>query len=1094
MRRFMKKGLALILLAAMIGVLLPENLGGIEFAWAEDEHTHVDENGNKFTAWESDDSLPTEAGNYYLTKDVNLRDHASDWTAPEGEIRICLNGHSVKEPTYLYKLYVTGNNKLFIYDCADEEECGSIYGRIEVEDTASVTVNGGWIYDKNNFGIKIPEDSSGTVTVNGGVIGDADAFCGIRCEWGSNGLLTINGGKIQGEYYGLLLWGGTAKMTGGIITDIVAEDSVVVSISEEAQFEMSGGTIHATSAETVAIDNDGIVSISAGTVESEDCNAISNCGTLEVSGGTIGDLNLTWPAIYNYEYNYEDDEGNIEIFTGTATIKGGTILSQSNGIKNAATLEVWDGTIKTVSYPAIYTPSGAKTVIKGGTISSSHSNGVSNDGMLEIEGGSIEGGKIEGGSTYFSLFNSASGSVTISGGTIVHSATDSVKNMGIMTVSGGTIESGSNAGLYNAGGTLTVTDGTMSGVTYGVYNQAVFELSGRPEIKGNTGDIYLTDGKFVTISGALTGAYRVGMQTVGVFTDTADENKELNKESCFTAAKPRHTGYAVKKNEDGQLELVYAPETYTVAYNPGQYGEGEIVSDSREEGAEPISLSSEKFERKCYTQTVWALEDDGEKAYDFGAKYAEDADITLYPYWEGPEHTFATDEAIEPTCTDTGLTEGFHCSVCGEVLVEQETVAALGHKPVTDVAIEPTCTNTGLTEGSHCSVCEEVFVEQESVAALGHDPDDTWHTDEKEHYHICQRNGCSEKVDAADHTSGDWIVDREATTAAEGSRHKECTVCGEVLETETIPKKEGGNAGRVDKDVESGENAPEASLPMDEDELADAVLDEDEKQAVENGTDIRIVLNVKDAGESVSPAIQQRVEAAIETASEAYTVGQYLDISLTKIISDGSGTMTQGVEMTNEPILITITIPENMKGDGNRTFAILRVHGKETDILEDQDPDPDAITIETDRFSTYVLIYQEEKTAEDNQNQNDKDKDDQQTDDKDKDDQQTDDKDKDNQQTDDKSKQDGSESGSRTDDKDKNDGNVQTDVNDDSNGTNQNGNAADSQNGNTSNNQNASAKTGDMSHVEIYATITMIAGLASLLLYFKRRERGMGEK
>lgn len=893
----------------------------------EEAHTHVDENGNGFTAWEYDDHLPTEAGSYYLTKDINLRDHAPDWTAPEGEIRICLNGHSVKEPSFLYKLYVTGNNKLFIYDCAEEEECGSIFGRIEVEDNASLTVNGGWIYDKNNYGIKIPEGSSGTVTVNGGIIGDGAAFCGIRCEWDSNGLLTINGGKIQGKYYGLLLWGGTAKMTDGIITDIVVEDSVVVSISEEAQFEMSGGTIRATTAETLAIDNDGVVRISGGTIESADCNAIANCGTLEISGGTIGDLNLTWPAIYNYVYYYEDDEEDTEIYTGTATIKGGSILSQSNGIKNTAILEVWDGTIKTTNYPAIYASSGAKTVIKGGTITSSQSNGVSNDGTLEIEGGSIEGGKKEGGSAYFSLFNSASGSVTISGGTIVHSATDSVKNMGTMTVSGGTIESSSNAGLYNAGGSLTVAGGTMRGATYGVYNTAAFKLSGKPEIKGNTGDIYLSNGKFVTINGALTGTYSVGMYTVGVFTDTANENLELNQENCFTAAKPRHTGYAVKKNANGQLELVYAPETYTITYDPGQYGEGEIEPVSRQEGADPILLSSEKFERECYMQTGWALEDGGEKAYDFGAEYAEDADITLYPYWGEANHTLATDEAVAPTCTNTGLTEGSHCSVCGTVLAEQET-----------------------------------------IAVLGHDPDDKWHANEKEHYHVCQRSGCGEKVGAADHTSGDWIVDKEATTAAEGSRHKECKVCGKVLETETIPKKEDGNAGRVGKDVQSDENAPDVSLPMDEGELADAVLDEDEKKAVENGTDIKIVLTVKDASESVSPETKQMVEAALEAASEAYIVGQYLDVSLLKVISDSSGTMTRAVETTNKPILITITIPENMKGDKNRTFAILRVHGEEIDILKDQDTDPDTITIETDRFSTYVLIYQEEKTAEEGQN------------------------------------------------------------------------------------------------------------------------------
>ena len=83
-------------------------------------------------------------------------------------------------------------------------------------------------------------------------------------------------------------------------------------------------------------------------------------------------------------------------------------------------------------------------------------------------------------------------------------------------------------------------------------------------------------------------------------------------------------------------------------------------------------------------------------------------------------HTAVTDPAVAPTCTGTGLTEGSHCSVCGEVLTAQKTVPAAGHKAVTDAAVAPTCTQTGLTEGSHCSVCGEVFTAQKTVAVTEH--------------------------------------------------------------------------------------------------------------------------------------------------------------------------------------------------------------------------------------------------------------------------------------------------------------------------------------------------------------------------------------
>ena len=66
------------------------------------------------------------------------------------------------------------------------------------------------------------------------------------------------------------------------------------------------------------------------------------------------------------------------------------------------------------------------------------------------------------------------------------------------------------------------------------------------------------------------------------------------------------------------------------------------------------------------------------------------------------------------------MTEGSHCDVCGEVLVAQEVVDALGHTAVVDAAVDATCTATGLTEGSHCDVCGEVLVAQEEIAASGH--------------------------------------------------------------------------------------------------------------------------------------------------------------------------------------------------------------------------------------------------------------------------------------------------------------------------------------------------------------------------------------
>ena len=59
-----------------------------------------------------------------------------------------------------------------------------------------------------------------------------------------------------------------------------------------------------------------------------------------------------------------------------------------------------------------------------------------------------------------------------------------------------------------------------------------------------------------------------------------------------------------------------------------------------------------------------------------------------------------------------------------------------------------------------------------------------WKYDDTNHWHECQ---CGDKADVAAHIASEWIVDTAATETADGTKHKECTVCKKVLETETIP-------------------------------------------------------------------------------------------------------------------------------------------------------------------------------------------------------------------------------------------------------------------------------------------------------------------
>ena len=75
------------------------------------------------------------------------------------------------------------------------------------------------------------------------------------------------------------------------------------------------------------------------------------------------------------------------------------------------------------------------------------------------------------------------------------------------------------------------------------------------------------------------------------------------------------------------------------------------------------------------------------------------------------DHVLVTIDAIEPTCTVSGKTEGQRCKVCGTYVVRPVPIDPLGHdfgEPIVDEEREATCTEKGVAH-CFCSRCDETL-------------------------------------------------------------------------------------------------------------------------------------------------------------------------------------------------------------------------------------------------------------------------------------------------------------------------------------------------------------------------------------------------
>lgn len=164
-----------------------------------------------------------------------------------------------------------------------------------------------------------------------------------------------------------------------------------------------------------------------------------------------------------------------------------------------------------------------------------------------------------------------------------------------------------------------------------------------------------------------------------------------------------------------------------------------------------------------------------------------------------PHTEIAIGEAKSATCTEDGITAGIKCSVCGEVIEEQQVIKAHGHKWDDGIVTAPTCVTDGFTAYT-CTFagCGAVKIE-DKVSAKGHVWDNGTVTVPANcvdagiktfHCTVVDCNGTKTEPISVDSNNHKTVVTDKAISATctstgltEGSH---CSACGKTINAQEV--------------------------------------------------------------------------------------------------------------------------------------------------------------------------------------------------------------------------------------------------------------------------------------------------------------------
>ena len=586
----------------------------------------------------------TEAGSYYLTKDVET---SGTWELTDG-VNLCLNGHSIKctnTAEYYPVISIKENITFTLTDC----EGGETPHTFKKDDT------GRWV-----------QDASGEITVKGVIFRATD----VR-----GGGVEVSGGTFN--MYGGTVCGGRLGSGSGV--------GVYSGNTRAGTFNMYGGRISGNTATATSDGGGGGVFVCNSSTFNMSGNAAVSGNTAQYGGGVY----LSSYSAFSMS-DHAAISGNSAAATGGGVfVSSGSITMSSDAVISGNSAGNNGGGIY-ISYPGTFT-------MENGTISgnSADKNGggvyVHNSGAFTMNSGSISGNSAtqNGGGVYAENIGTA---FTVKGGTIGGStAADAnaakygggvyVKN-GTFTMSGGKVTGNSaskdgggvrlDKGTFNMSGSAVISRNTADTYGGGVdVNNGSFTMSGgsitgnnaagdSPDWSGGGGVFVFDDGSFTMSGGSITGNNAIrggGVELTGSGTMTVSGSVQITNN--WRKGTLNSASGVYEKGSSGKPENLYLYSGKTVAIGTDGLNADAHIGVSTEDWPDPgspVKIATNATNEESHYTAIFTP--DAEEA-DY--KITKENDTV---YLSAHEHTWryalksGTKDTISATCEECSWNGG----------------------------------------------------------------------------------------------------------------------------------------------------------------------------------------------------------------------------------------------------------------------------------------------------------------------------------------------------------------------------------------------------------------------------------------------------